>query len=166
MVVNQKTAAIVITLAALSILVGIWWFQPDRRLERSWATLIRMTEARRAAGVGGLMADDYADRWGYSKTTLVEDARLAFFHFDQLEVTTRNVVITRVGQSATITAEILLNAAGTPRADEARATVNALFSPFTFEWRRDAGFPWTWRLTRIDHPQFRPDRFRGQRAIP
>ncbi len=33
---------------------------------------------------------------------------------------------------------------------------NQIQTPFTFHWKKESWWPWSWRLTKIDHPDFRP----------
>lgn len=140
--------------AALAWTIG--WMQPQHRLERSWERLLAMAEARRAGAIGKLLAEDYTDDWGYTKHRLIEDLRRGFFHFDALKIETNEVSVARDGDTAVITAILRVRARGTPQADRARATINGVFAPWRFQWRRERSFPWAWRLTRIDNDRFRP----------
>lgn len=160
-VLNRKIAVAAGALLAGAVAWGLWSLQPDRRLARAWGELLDMTEARRAAGLGSLLDEHYYDRWGYTRETLIEDMRLAFFHFDRLEVKTSQVEIIREGDQAKITAIIRFEVDGSPQATEGRVTINSLFDPFTFYWQRRDSFPWSWELVRIDHPQLKPRRFQG-----
>lgn len=148
----------------LALIAGAWLLQPDRRLQRSWGALIDAVEARHARALGNRLAEDYGDRWGYTRTTLVSDARLAFHHFDSIEIRIDDEQIRRDGDSATITALLRIEVRGTDRAAEARVATNALFSPFVFEWRRADRFPWGWELVRFDQAELDLNRFR--RGMP
>lgn len=151
-----------ILLLAVLIFVAVaaWQLRPERRLHRSWDKLIDVVEARHARALGNLLAEEYADRWGYRKATLVQDARLAFHHFSEIEIRIEQQEILMDGDRATITAMLRVDVRGTERAAEARVAANSLFSPFTFEWRRDDSFPWAWKLATFDQPEFDLGRFR------
>lgn len=154
--------------AALLVLVFVsaafWHLQPERRLRRTWDKLVAVVEARHARSLGTLLAEDYADRWGYRKGTLVQDARLAFYHFDSIAIRAEQEDIRIEGDRATITAILRVEVRGSGRAQEARVATNALFSPFTFEWRRADSFPWSWKLVSFDQPEFDLARFRRSAA--
>ena len=147
-------------LALVLLAVATWHLQPERRLTRSWHKLIDVVEARHARALGNLLAEDYADRWGYTRSTLVQDARLAFHHFDSIEIRVEEQRFRIEGDAATITAMLRVDVRGTARAAEARVAANSLFSPFTFQWRRADSFPWAWELVSFDQPEFDLDRFR------
>lgn len=152
-----------LVLAALALVflaAATWYLQPERRLRRTWHKLIDVVEARHARALGNLLAEDYGDRWGYTRDSLVSEARLAFFHFDSLQVRIEQEDLRIEGDRATISSLLRVEVRGTERAAEARVATNALFSPFTFEWRRDERFPWGWKLTRFDQPELDLDRFR------
>jgi len=152
---------IVLLLVAVGLLgFAAWQLRPERRLERSWRKLIEVVEARHARALGNLLAEDYADRWGYRKATLVQDARLAFHHFDSIGIRIEQQQTRLEGDRATITAMLRVEVRGTARANEARVAANSLFSPFTFQWRRADTFPWAWELTSFDQPEFDLGRFR------
>lgn len=137
-----------------------WFYQPDRQLRRAWSGLLAAVEARNTTRLGRVIADDYADRWGYERRALLEDARLAFMQFRRLTVAAEQVRFTRDGNQATITALLRVDAEGPGNIADARATVNALFTPFVFEWRREPGFTGAWKLVRFDHPEFDLGRYR------
>lgn len=162
---SRKTA----TCAGL-VLVGIafsaWWVQPDRSLERVWNGLIESVESRNPSGIRDRLADDYADRWGYDRETLTRDARLAFFHFRDLELRAQDVEIRRDGNHATITAIIRLQATGSEEVEDARLTVNSLYTPYTFQLQRNPRFPWNWKLKSFDHPELELNRFRSGSYLP
>lgn len=156
----SRTRLVLVLLAACLAAFATWQLRPERRLHRSWQKLIDVVEARHARALGTLLADDYSDRWGYRKSTLVQDARLAFFHFDAIAIRVEQQEIRIDGDRATITALLRVEVRGTERATEARVAANSLFSPFTFEWRRAATFPWAWELATFDQPEFDLGRFR------
>lgn len=156
----SRLRLILLGVGVLLIAALTWHLQPERRLVRSWHKLIDVVEARHARALGALLADDYRDRWGYTKPTLVADARLAFHHFDSLEIEVDQQQFALEGDRATITAILRVEVRGTQRAAQARVATNALFSPFTFEWRRSDAFPWGWQLVRFDQAELDLDRFR------
>jgi hypothetical protein len=155
-----------LVLLLLSMAIGatlVWYFHPDRSLARAWQDLVSSVEARNSLALRSLLADDYSDRWGYDRDTLVLEARLAFRNFERLRVTATEVEVRRRGDTATLKAIIRIEAEGTPSVADARAAVNGLFSPFEFSFRREPGFPWSWKLTGFDQPEFHLERYRRAR---
>jgi len=148
----------------LAVVLGVggamWLYQPDRQLRRSWNDLLATVEARNTTRLGRIIAEDYADRWGYQRRPLLEDARMAFMQFRRLEVRAEQVHIERTDDHATITAILRVDAEGPGSIGDARASINALFTPFVFEWRREPGFTGAWKLVRFDHPEFDLARYR------
>lgn len=152
-----------LTLALVCACLGMgaaWFYQPDRQLRRAWDGLLATVEARNTTRLGRVVADDYADRWGYERRSLLDDARLAFMQFRRLVIAAEKVHISREGNQATITAILRVDAEGPGNIADARATVNALFTPFVFEWRREPGFTGAWKLVHFDHPEFDLGRYR------
>jgi hypothetical protein len=158
--VSKRNLAILTTGLGFVAAFGIWWVQPDRSLARAWDGLIGAVESRHPSGIRSRLAPDYHDRWGYDRETITEDARLAFFHFRDLELLVQDVTVAREGDDATITAIIRLKATGSERASDARLSVNSIYTPFTFQWERNSGFPWSWRLKSFDQPELDLARFR------
>jgi hypothetical protein len=163
---SKRSLTIVALILLLSAGFTVWWTQPERSLVRAWNGLINAVESRHASSIRGWLAPDYSDRWGYDRESITADARLAFFHFRDLDLLVQNVTTSREGNRATITAIIRLKATGSERAGDARLSVNSLYTPFTFEWERDAGFPWSWKLKSFDHPQLDLNRFRRGSFLP
>jgi hypothetical protein len=157
---SRQKLATCVALVLAGIAFSAWWVQPDRSLERIWTGLINAVESRNPSGIRDRLARDYSDRWGYDRESLTRDARLAFFHFRELELRVQDVVIARDGDRATITAIIRLHAAGSDEVADARLTVNSIFTPYTFEWERNKRFPWSWKLKSFDHSELELNRFR------
>ncbi len=159
-VVNRARLALaVLALAAAGTLAG-WLLQPDRRLDRAWDGFLEGFATRRAAAVRAHLAEDYADRWGHDRESIGDELRMAFFHLETLQVTATRVRRSRAGDDARIEAVIRAEATGSAFAIDSVGLFNRLEAPFSIEWRRDAGFPWAWRVVRIDHPDFEPAGYR------
>lgn len=159
-VLSRRKLATGAALLLGGIAFSAWWTQPDRSLERTWTGLISAVESRNPSGIRDRLAPDYADRWGYDRESLTNDARLAFFHFRELELRVQDVAIAREGGYATITAILRIQVEGSDEATNARLTVNSIYTPYTFEWERNRRFPWSWKLKRFDHSELELNRFR------
>jgi hypothetical protein len=152
-----------LALAAIVAGVGmVWFYQPDRQLRRTWDGLLETVEARNTARLGRVLAEDYRDRWGHSRRSILEDARIAFFQFHHLELTAEQVRVVRNRNNATVTAILRLDADGGGQVGEARTAINALFTPFVFTWRREPGFAGAWKLTSFDHLELDLAQFRAR----
>jgi hypothetical protein len=162
LIVTRKRIVLLLTAAVASLCAAWWWWLPDRQLHRSWEDLLAGVEARNTARLGRLLAEDYTDRWGYSRRTLLDDARLAFFQFENLHLTADKVTFERKGDRAMVTAILRIDTMGGDHANEARVEINRLFTPFTFEWRHDGGYPGSWKLLRFDHPELSLERFKSR----
>ena len=146
--------------AALSVGTAVWYLDGDRSLKRSWRDLVGTVENRRALALRDQLAPDYADRWGYDRDTLVLEMQIALRAFESLRVRPEQVEFRRTGDDATVSAVIRIEAHGPPSVDDARSAVNGIFTPFVFSWRREPDFPWSWKLTRTEQPDFHPERYR------
>lgn len=166
LLINRRRLAI----AGATLLVGVvalaWYFQPDRRLARTWSELIAAVEARNPSRLHDVLAADYGDRWGHTRDSLANDARLAFLQLRELKVRPEQVTTQRDGDRATITAILRVEIEGGPGASEARVSINSIFTPFVFEWRRDPHAPWEWRLSRFDQPELDLARIRRAGDLP
>ena len=160
LMITRKRLLFLLTATMAGLGAAWWWGQPDRQLHRTWENLLDVVEARNTTRLGWLLADDYSDRWGYSRRTLLDDARLAFFQCEKLRIHPGQVTIQRDGDRATVTAVLRIDATGGGTVDEARIEINRLFTPFTFEWRHEGGYPGSWRLLRFDQPELSLERFK------
>jgi len=157
---RQRIFALAMALA-LTVVAAFWFYQPDRHLRRTWDGLLDAIEARNTTRVGQVVAQDYHDRWGYTRRSILEDARLAFLQLRHLELTAEQVRFERTGDEATISAILRIDADGSAGVAEARTSVNASYTPFVFIWRREPGFAGAWKLAGFNHPEIDPARFRA-----
>lgn len=165
MIVNRTRVVGVLAVVGALAAFYLWFFQSERMLWRSWDGLIGCVQSRQAGTLRGYLAEDYADRWGYDRESLVREARFAFQEFDRLVLTVKETEMTRDGDRATITARMVIDPQGTARAQASRDRINALAEPFRFEWRREPGFPGAWKLVSFDQPELQIQAWR-QSGIP
>jgi hypothetical protein len=168
--VRARMAGITLTrnrligLALVGVLTAagaFWLYQPDRQLRRAWNGLLKTVEARNTTRIGRVLAGDYHDRWSYTRRSILRDAGLAFLQIRRLDLGAEQVRIERDGHRATVTAILRLDAEGDRRVGEARATINALYTPFVFTWRREPGFTGAWKLVSFDQPELDLGKFRA-----
>jgi hypothetical protein len=150
----------VATVAVIGAGWFLWYNHPARRLQRTWSHLLETVAARQIISLRAILAPDYSDRWGHDRDLIVLEAREAFRQMESIRIRPEEVRTTRGGDEAVITAIIRIDVDGPPPIPEARATVNALFSPFEFNWRKEPGYLGAWQLVRFNHPEFPLDRYR------
>lgn len=152
-VVTRNRITVLLATTALAAALAWWWWRPEPQLRRSWRDLLSAVDARNTTRLGRLIASDYTDRWGNTRPIVLEDAAGAFFRVENLKLHAEQVGYEIQQDHATITAILRVDVTGDFRADEFRVEVNRLFSPFTFEWRHESGYPGSWTLLRLDQPE-------------
>ena len=155
---------ILLVLFATGIALSVWrvyaW-QPERYVPNQFATLIARMEANRWRMAGWLIADDYSDRWGFNKKSLIESGSSVFRHFRWLEIKREGETWSRSEGSATVTVILDLKGEGTQLATIAKDTAAEATAPFVFTWKKTGPMPWHWKLSSIDQPQLNLRRWQG-----
>ena len=103
------------------------------------------------------IADDYKDRWGHDKESVLRETREVVGQFLFLTIENKTVACDLHGASATARTVVKITGTGGPLAQLVMERVNSLREPFTFEWRQPGWKPWHWQLTRVDQPELRLD---------
>lgn len=130
-----------------------WWCKPERQIPRAQARLLSAIEKRDFTTLAGMLADDYADRWGQNKAKVIERSREVFGQFAMLTVEHEARGL-RGDLGAWFLAEkVTLKGLGAPLAMAAREAVNALREPFVTEWRKRGWKPWDWELKSVAQPE-------------
>ncbi|MDR0902612.1 MAG: hypothetical protein LBM92_07565 [Opitutaceae bacterium] len=155
-ILGVSGAAILVLAAGMG-----YYYDADRQLDRGWAGLVESIESRSAFGVNRALAPDYTDCWGYDRESLSSDLGRAFYSLKSIELTLDEVLVARDGGAATISARFKM--ASTGAGADAQNQVNKLTEPFILQWRRDTSFPWSWKVTRIDQPEFDAKRYQRRR---
>jgi len=149
-----RSALAVATLLGL-VLWLTWLWQPERQVRLHTAGLIKGIERRNWSKVEGLLADNYADRWGHDKGFVLSSLRRVFGSFIFLTIEQRSLrVDATTGQTVT---RVKMSGQGSGVAQYVMAKVNGLGDPFTFTWAKSGTLPWEWQLTSADHPTLDPD---------
>ncbi|MDR2430339.1 MAG: hypothetical protein LBD14_05585 [Puniceicoccales bacterium] len=162
---HRKIVLIASVAAVLLIAVGMnHYYDADRQLDRGWTGFMEAIESRSMSGVHRLLAPDYTDCWGYDKASLGKDLWRIFYPFESIKLTPREVLVAREGDTATIGAKVTMASTGSGLGADAQNQVNRLTKPFVIKWRRDSGFPWSWKITRIDQPEFDAKRYQRHRS--
>ncbi|MDR1279906.1 MAG: hypothetical protein LBK99_03675 [Opitutaceae bacterium] len=164
---NQRRKIILIVSVAAFLIIALGmnrYYDADRQLDRGWTGLVESIESRSAFGVNRLLAPDYTDCWGYDKDSLGKDLWRIFYPFESIGLTPHEVLVVREGDTATISAKFTMVSTGSGLGADAQNQVNRLTEPFVIQWRRNSGFPWSWKITRIDQPEFDAKRYQRRRS--
>ena len=139
-----KTAAAVACLAAVVLilfLLRLW--QPERQILKHNEHLLKAASDRNWTRLALLIDDKYSDRWGHDKTSALSDAREVLGQFFVLDLTGESPQAGADGMTGVVSCRLKMAGNGTPLAGAAMDEVNALRSPFTFQWTRKS-----WRTPR------------------
>jgi len=130
----------------------VWLWQPERQLLLHQAHLRAAVEARDWSKVESLIDPAYADRWGYTRTTAIRDARQWLGQFFALTIATEPGGDQWTHDAGTVTERWTMDGTGTAMSEMVKERVNALHAPFSFQWKHASWKPWDWTLTRVDNP--------------
>lgn len=136
----------------------LWLWQPERQAIKHQQTLLQAAGKRKWKKVSSLIAENYSDRWGFSKTVALRETSEVLRQFFVLEIKGEMFAIEPADDTIAIHQRITFDGKGTALAEMAKQEVNNLRQPFRFEWKRQSWKPWDWQLTRVDHPQLRARR--------
>jgi len=152
-------------LAVAGIVVLTVWqirrWAPARYVPARFETLVGRVEANRWWMAGWLVADDYTDRWGFDKKTLLDSGQSVFRHFRWIEMGRRDESWSFTSDTATVTVTLDLRGEGTQLAIIAKDAASEATAPFVFSWRKTGPMPWQWQLASMDQPQLNLRRWQG-----
>jgi len=147
----------ILLIAALATLaLGAWClsrWQPDRQVRRHTEQLLAAIEDKHWQEMAGLMGDEYSDRWGHDKATLVDHSKQAFAQFFVLTVTGSDLEVEESNGIGRARTHVAVTGRGGPLADLVLSRATELKQPFSFTWRQASWKPWDWKLIRIDQPE-------------
>ena len=136
------------------IFVLIWGFylfhlwQAERQIQLHNGHLIEQIERHNWNCVGDFVGDGYRDQWGNDRKLLLERLPQVFRALGTAQIETGAVAIRREGDRGFLSARITIKGTG-EFADAIQNRVNSLDTPFEFEWRRGATWPWDWKLVAV-----------------
>ena len=130
-------------------LVRLW--QAERQVELHSVHLLAQIENKNWKAVGEFIGNDYHDRWGNDRALLLERLPEIFRALPSARIEATGTTARAEHGRGYWTAKITITAAG-PYADFIQGQVNSLESPFEFEWRRGATWPWDWKLVEVKNP--------------
>lgn len=122
------------------------------------ASLIDGIERRSPARIERLVAEDYADDWGFSREDAVEAVVDVGSQFLVLVVTEEDKATVLGDGEATVSAKLIFGGKPVgPVANEVMRRLNGLKEPFVFTWKKESFLPAGWRLVRIENASLPDD---------
>ncbi|MFL6521575.1 MAG: hypothetical protein ACJ8NS_15255 [Chthoniobacterales bacterium] len=153
---NGFYAGLVLTMVWAIYLVRLW--QPQRQIELHNTHLLAQIEKHNWKGVGEFIDDTYRDRWGNDRNLLLQRLSQVVGALGRTQIKSRDVAIRREESRGYWTAKIMVRGTG-EFADYIQTRVNSLDTPFEFEWKPGATWPWDWKLVSVRNPGLEiPDR--------
>lgn len=146
---------VLVTMAAMAGIIGWVVFEstPSRVVRKKQAAFLQGVERRSGSRVSRLVAEDYGDRWKFSRNDLVETLLDGGHQFIALVVKGEESGFDQSGKTVTIEMKLVLS--GKPLGifgNEITRRINSLKEPFTFTWEKKSFLPSSWRLIKIDNP--------------
>jgi len=152
----RRHFVLVIAFAVLAAVVWcVWLWQPERQVRKHTETFIDAVEGKDWEHLAEVTADDYSDRWGHDKTTLISRTKEVFSQFFIIDIEVHDITVGESEGIGTATTRVTLKGTGGPLAQLAVDEAMRLKQPFVFTWRLRSGKPWDWVLTRIEQPELR-----------
>jgi hypothetical protein len=144
-------ALLVIVLACVPL--GLWHFQPKRQALLTWERLLRTVEKRDWVAVSGMMAEDYRDAWGQTRTEAVTRGSEGLAQFFWITINPEKSTWEFGPGRASVSARLQMDGHGTPLAQMAVDRFNQLKKDFQFAFRKESWKPWDWKLVSISQPE-------------
>jgi hypothetical protein len=123
----------------------------QRQVELHNVHLLAAIEKQDWKAVGEFVGADYRDQWGDDRALLLERLREVFRALPNARIESRDVSVQTSNGRGSWTARITVKGTG-EFADLIQNRVNSLESPFEFEWKRGATWPWDWKLVAVRNP--------------
>jgi hypothetical protein len=130
-------------------LARLW--QGQRQVELHSIHLLAEIEKHNWKAVGEFVGSDYRDQWGNDRALLLERLREVFRALPNARIESKVVSVQTGNGRGSWTARVTLKSTG-EFADFVQDRMNSLESPFEFEWRRGATWPWDWKLVAVKNP--------------
>jgi hypothetical protein len=146
---NGVYAGLIVAFIVGVYLIRLW--QAERQVQLHSTHLLVQIEKKNWKRVGEFIANDYQDQWSHDRALVLERLREVFRALPNARIETgEQVVRTDSGRGHWI-AKITIQGTG-EYADLIEARVNSLAAPFELGWRREATWPWDWKLVSVRNP--------------
>lgn len=127
-------------------------------LEKRQAALLDGIERRNPGRIQRLVAEDYTDRWGFSRKEIVTSMVDVGSQFLTLVVKSGEERLEIANGVATFTTKLTIGGKPLgPAGQEAMRELNRLEEPFVFTWKKESFLPASWRLVRVENPSLPGD---------
>lgn len=143
-----------IVVVGLMITSGVLYtfLQPEKVMERQQAKVTAAVERRSSKALLKLLAEDYRDQWKFDREQAAKALSEVGSQFIFLSVEEVSPTYDIQETEATVSMEMKLTGSGGPLAQEVMRRANKLKDPFTFYWRKNGPWPWSWEIVRIENP--------------
>ena len=137
--------------------IKLW--QPDLQIGLHQKNFLAALENRHWSRVKSEMAENYSDRFGYRRDTVISDLREVLRPFFALTIRRQGAHLVINANSATMTTNLTITGTGPGATEWLTSEVNSLVDPWVFTWKKASFWPWDWRLVSVDNPGLNlPDR--------
>jgi hypothetical protein len=151
--------AIVAVFVVFSVAVGLQ-MRATVVLEKRQAALFDGIERRNPGRIQRLVAEDYTDRWGFSRKEIVTSLVDVGSQFLTLVVKPEDGHLEIGDGTATFTTKLTIGGKPLgPVGQEATRQLNQLKQPFVFTWEKKSFLPASWKLIRVENPALPDDLF-------
>ncbi len=153
--------AVVSGLLLLSFVVGMQ-MRASVILEKRQASLLDGIGRRSPGRIQRLVAEDYSDRWGFSREEIVTSMVDVGSQFLALVVTSESEKARLEIREARATWTAKLTLGGkpiSPVGQEAMRQINQLEEPFVFTWEKKSFLPASWKLVQVENRSLPDDLF-------
>lgn len=141
----------------------VWNSRPSAMLQRRQTALFEGIEKASPGRIQRLVAESYADRWGFDREDLVTTIIDGGSQFLVLEIETAESTLEIEKGRATFEAKLSIRGKPVgPAGIEVTRRINQLKEPFTFVWEKQSFLPSSWRLVELRQPGL-PDDLHGYR---
>ena len=117
------------------------------------AHLRQAVEARNWTRVTALVDPAYGDRWGYTRTTGLAEARQWLGQFFALTITAEPAGEQLSAEGGRVTERWKIDGTGSEAASMVKDRLNGVSAPFVFQWKHRSWKPWDWALIRVENPE-------------
>lgn len=150
-------------LVMVLLAVVVWNSRPHAMLQRRQVALLEGIEKASPGRIQRLVAESYADRWGFDREDLVTTIIDGGSQFLVLEIGVVDPVLEIGNGRATFKAKLSIEGKPVgPAGIEVTRRINQLKEPFTFVWEKQSFLPSGWRLVEVRQPDL-PDDLYGYR---
>lgn len=150
-------------IAVVGAIIGllVWQSLPSKVVAKKQAALIDGIERRSPARIERLVAEDYADRWGFDRNDAVVAVVDVGSQMLTLVVDEEDQETEIADGRATVSAKLLFGGKPIgPVGTEVMRRLNGLDAPFVFTWEKKGFLPASWRLVSIENESL-PDELWG-----